>query len=103
MIRKSEVVTTKVGLETELRSARDEFIEHSHDRLPDLIGYLQSKTELTRGTLARIIIESGRIGEIDKNPQEFLEQTLESYSAGRCASSWSMASNTRKSTATNMK
>ena len=76
-VRKSEVVTTKAGLETELRSARDEFIEHSHDRLPDLIGYLQSKTELTRGTLARIIIESGRIGEIDKNPQEFLEQTLE--------------------------
>jgi len=76
-IRKSEIITTKSGLETELRSAREEFIEYFHTQVPDLIGYLQSKTELTRGTLAKIIIESGRISEIHKNPQKFLEQALE--------------------------
>jgi len=76
-IRKGEVITSKTGLETELRSTRDELIDYSQDRLPDLISYLQSKTELTRSTLAQIIIQSGRLEEIHKNPQEFLEQALE--------------------------
>lgn len=76
-VRKSEIITSKVGLEAELRSARDEFIDYSQDRLPDLISYLQAKTELTRGTLAQIIIQSGRLAEIQKNPQEFLEQALD--------------------------
>lgn len=76
-VRKSEIITTKEGLETQLRSAREEHIRNDAEKIPDIIGYLQSKTELTRGTLAQILIRSGRLGEIQKNPQAFLEQALE--------------------------
>ena len=40
--------------------------------IPDLIGYLQRETELTRGTLARILIASSRLPDAAKNPQQFL-------------------------------
>jgi type III restriction enzyme len=37
---------------------------------------LQDKTELTRATLAEILIRSGRLGEVLQNPQQFLDQAL---------------------------
>jgi type III restriction enzyme len=45
--------------------------------LPDVLTYLQNKTQLTRKTLARILIESGRLNDLKKNPQKFVELTLE--------------------------
>jgi type III restriction enzyme len=35
---------------------------------------LQTKTELTRKTIAQILIRSGRLNEVHHNPQQFLEQ-----------------------------
>ncbi|MBV6523128.1 MAG: hypothetical protein MNPFHGCM_03296 [Gemmatimonadaceae bacterium] len=42
--------------------------------LPDILAYLQNETELTRSTLVRILRESGRLGELFRNPQRFLDQ-----------------------------
>ena len=42
--------------------------------LPDVLAFLQNETELTRGTLAKILAESGRLGELRENPQRFLDQ-----------------------------
>jgi type III restriction enzyme len=39
---------------------------------------LQRETELTRATLAQILIRSGRLGEVARNPQQFLDQALAS-------------------------
>ena len=41
--------------------------------LPDILAFLQKETELTRHTLARILRESGRLGEFRINPQAFME------------------------------
>ncbi len=41
--------------------------------LPDIIAYLQAETELTRGTLVRILKESGRLPEFFNNPQKFMD------------------------------
>lgn len=41
--------------------------------LPDVIAYLQGETELTRGTLVRILKESNRLGEFMRNPQKFMD------------------------------
>ncbi len=41
--------------------------------IPDLLGYLQRETELTRATLAEILIRSGKLGEAHRNPQQFLD------------------------------
>ncbi|MBN2647345.1 MAG: DEAD/DEAH box helicase family protein [Thiotrichales bacterium] len=49
----------------------------NYAHLPDVLIYLQNKTQLTRKTLARILIESGRLNDLKKNPQKFVELTLE--------------------------
>ncbi|MEA3307171.1 MAG: DEAD/DEAH box helicase family protein, partial [Elusimicrobiota bacterium] len=43
---------------------------------PDILGYIQSKTELTRTTIADILKKSGRIPDIMLNPQMFLDFTV---------------------------
>ncbi len=42
-------------------------------KIPDVLGYIQSKTELTRSTIYKILINSGRIKDILVNPQLFLD------------------------------
>jgi type III restriction enzyme len=40
--------------------------------LPDILGFLQGETELTRHTLAEILKKSGRLAEFKLNPQAFM-------------------------------
>jgi type III restriction enzyme len=42
-------------------------------KIPDVLGYIRSKTELTRSTIHAILIQSNRIGDILTNPQLFLD------------------------------
>jgi len=42
-------------------------------KIPDVLGYIQSKTELTRSTIYEILSKSDRIGDILINPQLFLD------------------------------
>lgn len=42
-------------------------------KIPDVLGYIQSKTELTRSTIHEILSKSDRIGDILINPQLFLD------------------------------
>ena len=41
--------------------------------LPYILAYLQKETELTRNTIVRILINSGRIEEFPLNPQKFMD------------------------------
>jgi type III restriction enzyme len=50
-------------------------------KIPDVLAYIQSKTELTRSTIYDILVKSGRIGDILVNPQLFLD--LVSQAIGR--------------------
>lgn len=43
---------------------------------PDVISYLQNETNLTRRTLAQILIDSGRIEDFKKNPQMFIDGAI---------------------------
>ncbi|WP_298307364.1 DEAD/DEAH box helicase family protein [uncultured Erythrobacter sp.] len=45
--------------------------------LPDILGFLQKETELTRHTLAIILKQSGRLGEFKINPQTFMAATAD--------------------------
>ncbi len=42
-------------------------------KIPDVLGYIQNKTELTRSTIEEILSKSGRIVDIIINPQLFLD------------------------------
>ncbi len=41
--------------------------------VPDVLGYIQSRTELTRSTILRILKGSGRLVDILRNPQMFMD------------------------------
>lgn len=66
----------KSGVGTKDVQEVSELYDSSYDRLPDVLSYLQNKTQLTRRTLARILIESKRLNDLKKNPQKFIENTL---------------------------
>lgn len=74
VVRKSEVVFTSEGVEEAPRTTRSGANVGDLPPLPDIIGYLQRETELTRSTIAEILIASGRIAQALKNPQQFMEQ-----------------------------
>ncbi|NOT35830.1 MAG: DEAD/DEAH box helicase family protein [Saprospiraceae bacterium] len=46
-------------------------------KIPDVLGYIQSKTELTRSTILDILIKSDRIQDILVNPQLFLDLAVQ--------------------------
>ncbi|WP_440997534.1 type III restriction-modification system endonuclease [Arhodomonas sp. SL1] len=46
-------------------------------QLPDIIGFLQNETNLTRRTLVEILVRSERLEGFRNNPQKFIEQVLE--------------------------
>jgi type III restriction enzyme len=41
--------------------------------LPDILTDLQDKTQLTRRSICRILVESGRLDDFKRNPQQFIE------------------------------
>lgn len=46
-------------------------------QLPDIVSYLQNETKLTRRTIAKILVGSGRLNDLKKNPQQFIEKVSE--------------------------
>ncbi len=82
-VSKAKIVTTKAklnidtsGVVTTLQSIKEAVIEGPTECIPDILGYLQRETELTRSTLARIVITSGRLADLLVDPQEFLDRAL---------------------------
>jgi len=68
---------TTSGVETTVISRSEQDISNYNAPIPDLIGYLQRETELTRHTIADILIRGGRLDEVKKNPRQFLDQALD--------------------------
>ena len=44
--------------------------------IPDMLAYIQAKTELTRHTILEILKKAGRLGEVFLNPQLFMDNTV---------------------------
>ncbi len=45
--------------------------------LPDILSILQDETQLTRRSIAKMLIDSGRLSSFTNNPQKFIEQALD--------------------------
>jgi type III restriction enzyme len=54
-------------------SVREEALAATVHPIPDLLAHLQHETRLTRSTLARILVGSGRLDDVPRNPQQFLD------------------------------
>ncbi|MBK7544129.1 MAG: DEAD/DEAH box helicase family protein [Elusimicrobia bacterium] len=64
---------TKAGVGAKALSASMEEVKHTGG-IPDILGYLQNETELTRGTIFRILKESSRLTDFFVNPQRFMDK-----------------------------
>lgn len=74
-IRRAGLNITREGIDTELTGVRDMDV-NVQVKIPDVIGYLQKETELTRATITRILIASGRLEDLARNPQQFMDYTV---------------------------
>ena len=75
-VEKGELQLEKKGVTIEERAAQTIRAPEYRAPIPDLLGYLQHETELTRPTLAEILEKSNRLSEVTRNPQQFLEYAL---------------------------
>jgi type III restriction enzyme len=72
-LKKVSLNYANTGINSQLLSVTSSKTESIIFNIPDIIGYLQRQTELTRDTLSQILIKSKRLSDILVNPQQFLE------------------------------
>ena len=70
---KTKVTFDDHGVGGELVSHGSVAVELKGFHVPDVLGYIQSRTELTRTTILSILKESQRLGDVLINPQLFLD------------------------------
>ncbi len=81
--RKADIAIGQAGVDAiERGGASTVVLEESDIELPDLLTDLQDRTQLTRRSIQRILIESGRLDDFKRNPQAFIELTAEAIN--RC-------------------
>ncbi|QYJ68810.1 restriction endonuclease [Flavobacterium litorale] len=72
-IKTAVTMNTTDGIGGEYKGERLESYEERVWKIPDILGYIQGKTELTRSTIQAILNKSGRLGDVLVNPQLFLD------------------------------
>jgi type III restriction enzyme len=79
---KGKLDITRDGVETSLANIAEKKIGYKPDfnLIPNILGYIQSKTKLTNQTIVRIIKRSKKGNDIVKNPQQFMDLAVESIS-----------------------
>ena len=72
--RKADIAIGQSGVEaTETAGAATVVLEDSDIELPDILTELQDRTQLTRRSIHNILVESRRLGDFSRNPQQFIE------------------------------
>lgn len=81
--RKAGLAIGKAGIEATEKEGADTVVLSEDDiDLPDVLTALQDQTQLTRRTIARVLIESARLNDFKRNPQQFIELAAEAIN--RC-------------------
>jgi type III restriction enzyme len=81
--RKADVPIGRSGVHAkEKEGAQTITIDESAIELPDILTELQDRTQLTRRSIAKILIDSGRLSDFQRNPQAFIAQADEAIN--RC-------------------
>jgi len=78
LYKKAEVDIKEKGIGMKELRVQETLASYGEEKLnlPDILAYLQKETELTRNTLVRILINSGRIEEFALNPQKFMDSVV---------------------------
>jgi len=73
---KKKLSITEAGIEGQLISDSGNDSYSFTFEIPDVLAYIQSKTELTRNTILEMLKQSGRINEMLLNPQLFMDHAV---------------------------
>ncbi|MEU3819680.1 DEAD/DEAH box helicase family protein [Streptomyces sp. NPDC030392] len=74
------------GIETgDASTSAPQLVDQGDIPLPDILGELAEQTKLTRRTIHRILSESGRFRDFQRNPQEFVSLAAEKITEARRA------------------
>ncbi|MDD5063357.1 MAG: DEAD/DEAH box helicase family protein [Phycisphaerae bacterium] len=74
---KADIGMDKTAVTAELRTQSSRDLYSDIESVPDILSYIQNKTRLTRDTICRILLESGKIEDIFINPQQFMDKVCE--------------------------
>lgn len=76
--------STKVSLNLNEEGIHTNFLAGDRNKttivsqnIPDIFAYIENKTQLTRTTILEILNQSGRIKDISRNPQDFLNKVCD--------------------------
>ncbi len=75
--RKAGLAIGEAGVRARGSSTALVALDEDELELPDLLTDLQEKTELTRRSLARIVIDSKRLDDFKRNPHQFIDMASE--------------------------
>lgn len=71
---KADIKITSEAVKADLKAQQSKELFEEITSIPDILSYIQNKTRLTRDTIYRILIESGRIDDVFVNPQQFMDK-----------------------------
>ncbi len=81
--RKADMSIGQAGVQaTEIAGASTVVLDEVDIELPDLLTELQDRTQLTRRSIHNILVESGRLDDFKRNPQQFIE--IAEQAVNRC-------------------
>lgn len=76
--RKADIAIGRSGVDaTEKSAAAPVTLDESDIELPDILSDLEAKTQLTRRSIYRILVDSKRLDDFKRNPQQFIELAVE--------------------------
>ncbi len=76
--RMADLAIGRSGVEaTETSTSAHVTLDEGDIELPDILTDLQDRTHLTRRSIHRILVESGRLDDFKRNPQQFIELASE--------------------------
>jgi type III restriction enzyme len=76
--RKADVSIGRAGVDTKETSTSGPItLDEGDIEIPDILTDLQDKTQLTRRSIYRILVGSGRLDDFKRNPQQFIELAAE--------------------------
>ena len=65
------------GLESKETESTTSILNEEVDTLPDIVGYLQNETQLTRKSIVAILTGTNKLGYFKINPQAFIEGCID--------------------------
>lgn len=79
-LTRADIIISATGVDGKQTGFRTQTMEAKYV-MPDFVGQVQAKTGLAKSTVARILLDSGRLADAVNNPQAFIDHAAEAVSA----------------------